>query len=101
MIRRPPRSTLFPYTTLFRSNAGSSSTSYIECISVGQQEVLDVFVVSAQNDREKGTEGGCAGWQRQRWRRGRRDGRCAAHGRPVERADREQGNLREGGCRAG
>src|SRR2546427_7882464 len=24
MIRRPPRSTLFPYTTLFRSAAGSS-----------------------------------------------------------------------------
>src|SRR6266404_6288265 len=24
MIRRPPRSTLFPYTTLFRSSAGSS-----------------------------------------------------------------------------
>src|SRR3712207_8023189 len=24
MIRRPPRSTLFPYTTLFRSNYGSS-----------------------------------------------------------------------------
>src|SRR2546427_916147 len=24
MIRRPPRSTLFPYTTLFRSLAGSS-----------------------------------------------------------------------------
>src|SRR2546421_1665534 len=23
MIRRPPRSTLFPYTTLFRSNAGT------------------------------------------------------------------------------
>src|SRR5436189_2339878 len=23
MIRRPPRSTLFPYTTLFRSNRGS------------------------------------------------------------------------------
>src|SRR5256885_12586746 len=23
MIRRPPRSTLFPYTTLFRSNIGS------------------------------------------------------------------------------
>src|SRR3972149_1610747 len=26
MIRRPPRSTLFPYTTLFRSQAPSSST---------------------------------------------------------------------------
>src|SRR5688572_31816768 len=25
MIRRPPRSTLFPYTTLFRSNARGSS----------------------------------------------------------------------------
>src|SRR5690349_23021375 len=24
MLRRPPRSTLFPYTTLFRSNAGGS-----------------------------------------------------------------------------
>src|SRR3954462_13411060 len=26
MIRRPPRSTLFPYTTLFRSNSNSSHT---------------------------------------------------------------------------
>src|SRR5258708_8786929 len=25
MIRRPPRSTLFPYTTLFRSSIGTSS----------------------------------------------------------------------------
>src|SRR2546426_6997141 len=27
MIRRPPRSTLFPYTTLFRSPAGTCSPS--------------------------------------------------------------------------
>src|SRR5258708_12710309 len=27
MIRRPPRSTLFPYTTLFRSTSGFWSTS--------------------------------------------------------------------------
>src|SRR3712207_7758230 len=27
MIRRPPRSTLFPYTTLFRSYAGHDSTA--------------------------------------------------------------------------
>src|SRR2546430_8418600 len=26
MIRRPPRSTLFPYTTLFRSSPGSSAS---------------------------------------------------------------------------
>src|SRR3712207_7976256 len=28
MIRRPPRSTLFPYTTLFRSNPSLESPSY-------------------------------------------------------------------------
>src|SRR2546425_3066838 len=27
MIRRPPRSTLFPYTTLFRSHVGAASES--------------------------------------------------------------------------
>src|SRR5256885_13302621 len=27
MIRRPPRSTLFPYTTLFRSHAGFQSSN--------------------------------------------------------------------------
>src|SRR3712207_9110503 len=28
MIRRPPRSTLFPYTTLFRSNRGGDQDGY-------------------------------------------------------------------------
>src|SRR2546422_6227974 len=28
MIRRPPRSTLFPYTTLFRSNYGEGANVY-------------------------------------------------------------------------
>src|SRR5258708_25622360 len=28
MIRRPPRSTLFPYTTLFRSRSGDSSKKF-------------------------------------------------------------------------
>src|SRR5688572_32112813 len=31
MIRRPPRSTLFPYTTLFRSCAGSNSKKCKVC----------------------------------------------------------------------
>src|SRR2546422_4830902 len=30
MIRRPPRSTLFPYTTLFRSTAGRTTRSALE-----------------------------------------------------------------------
>src|SRR3712207_8415520 len=32
MIRRPPRSTLFPYTTLFRSLACSSSSLVLEIL---------------------------------------------------------------------
>src|SRR5260370_24920821 len=31
MIRRPPRSTLFPYTTLFRSSECHSSTDFVHC----------------------------------------------------------------------
>src|SRR5256885_12663579 len=42
MIRRPPRSTLFPYTTLFRSEAGDSR----------------VVVVVAHRGRDPGTGGG-------------------------------------------
>src|SRR3989475_12987298 len=33
MIRRPPRSTLFPYTTLFRSEAGRRSRSRGRAVS--------------------------------------------------------------------
>src|SRR3712207_7583946 len=35
MIRRPPRSTLFPYTTLFRSTGGGSNAS-AATIAVGR-----------------------------------------------------------------
>src|SRR3989442_6476272 len=30
MIRRPPRSTLFPYTTLFRSGHGDTAAGHVE-----------------------------------------------------------------------
>src|SRR5256885_12003043 len=33
MIRRPPRSTLFPYTTLFRSSAGSHYRRSLEAFN--------------------------------------------------------------------
>src|SRR2546430_15880496 len=39
MIRRPPRSTLFPYTTLFRSRDGVAATVGID---VGKYELLAV-----------------------------------------------------------
>src|SRR5688572_32455233 len=32
MIRRPPRSTLFPYTTLFRSQTGSVESTSALCL---------------------------------------------------------------------
>src|SRR3712207_6862492 len=34
MIRRPPRSTLFPYTTLFRSENGAGKTNVLEAVSL-------------------------------------------------------------------
>src|SRR3712207_6896752 len=39
MIRRPPRSTLFPYTTLFRSDAVARA-----------REMIDVFDLRAKTD---------------------------------------------------
>src|SRR3712207_6955012 len=42
MIRRPPRSTLFPYTTLFRSNGHPYSYVDVERDS-GVQNLLDAF----------------------------------------------------------
>src|SRR2546429_8107224 len=38
MIRRPPRSTLFPYTTLFRSLA-------VDALQVGLGQMIDVAVL--------------------------------------------------------
>src|SRR3989442_7654234 len=35
MIRRPPRSTLFPYTTLFRSLTGPFAISQNYCLATG------------------------------------------------------------------
>src|SRR6202012_6292988 len=44
MIRRPPRSTLFPYTTLFRSHHGLAA--------VAQHAVLHVPAHRAREDRK-------------------------------------------------
>src|SRR6202047_3783912 len=44
MIRRPPRSTLFPYTTLFRSASALSSCRLVGPISAGWKSNADVRV---------------------------------------------------------
>src|SRR3712207_7029163 len=41
MIRRPPRSTLFPYTTLFRSVQGSGSGGGVGQLGAGQASPLE------------------------------------------------------------
>src|SRR3712207_8926589 len=40
MIRRPPRSTLFPYTTLFRSHPGERGERYDRNCELAETEVL-------------------------------------------------------------
>src|SRR2546421_6392673 len=42
MIRRPPRSTLFPYTTLFRSSPPNSILTMLERIS-GNEPIVHIF----------------------------------------------------------
>src|SRR5690242_21267537 len=37
MIRRPPRSTLFPYTTLFRSLIDAMNLAYSRAVTLNQQ----------------------------------------------------------------
>src|SRR2546426_6945761 len=44
MIRRPPRSTLFPYTTLFRSNAPHYVFGMRAGIKVGNSQLVDGMI---------------------------------------------------------
>src|SRR3712207_8158846 len=50
MIRRPPRSTLFPYTTLFRSGDGPRPGERLLVTQVGQ-ELLTVVGPGRELDR--------------------------------------------------
>src|SRR3712207_9540860 len=57
MIRRPPRSTLFPYTTLFRADpARGNGTLLLEVPNRGRKLALPLFNESptAADDREAG-----------------------------------------------
>src|SRR2546430_2785660 len=44
MIRRPPRSTLFPYTTLFRSRGNDANPA-----GAGRENVVEILQVNAAN----------------------------------------------------
>src|SRR2546423_9929674 len=55
MIRRPPRSTLFPYTTLFRSNntIGGTTASARNVISGNAIQGVDFFGVGTSGNRSE------------------------------------------------
>src|SRR5438270_3596727 len=50
MIRRPPRSTLFPYTTLFRSN---TSITHAYSIVIGSKHITLNATGGIQGDRSE------------------------------------------------
>src|SRR2546422_11629564 len=55
MIRRPPRSTLFPYTTLFRSHYPTGSTADISKALSGQAEgKVVIFATANAKKNDKG-----------------------------------------------
>src|SRR3989442_7409740 len=45
MIRRPPRSPLFPYTTLFRSCWAASPSAYILEVSTAARTLIQLLVL--------------------------------------------------------
>src|SRR3712207_9292240 len=64
MIRRPPRSTLFPYTTLFRSLArGGENRLGVERLEVQRVEVTDADALLTER-RDGGERRRRAGAQR-------------------------------------
>src|SRR5256885_5195153 len=45
MIRRPPRSTLFPYTTLFRSQGGQAAVNFEDARKVADAVLFEGYVL--------------------------------------------------------
>src|SRR3712207_9099769 len=60
MIRRPPRSTLFPYTTLFRSDACKASDTYSSQILNDLEEGLTRLEL--EGDKEVQKPAGAENW---------------------------------------
>src|SRR2546425_714599 len=60
MIRRPPRSTLFPYTTLFRSNAGGGAVEHGDRAALGHGGAVVVCDRRVVDRRDRNGDGGRA-----------------------------------------
>src|SRR3712207_7276337 len=55
MIRRPPRSTLFPYTTLFRSwsQGSSTTTAWVRLCGIKSSRPCSYQVLAAIGERDR------------------------------------------------
>src|SRR5258708_13586827 len=51
MIRRPPRSTLFPYTTLFRSLCGTGFQAFVTAAEMMMTEQAQVVLADRKSTR--------------------------------------------------
>src|SRR3712207_7016593 len=58
MIRRPPRSTLFPYTTLFRSAVGRAGVPDVEDQAAAREAVHVLTLPAAHHPRRASTRRG-------------------------------------------
>src|SRR2546427_8368886 len=56
MIRRPPRSTLFPYTTLFRSRTSASASSGTSCAARSERAATSSSPTSATRGNGRSEE---------------------------------------------
>src|SRR2546430_11317820 len=56
MIRRPPRSTLFPYTTLFRSEISGALFNVTKARANRAQAVLDLHLAAADYAHATGAD---------------------------------------------
>src|SRR5260370_15838327 len=56
MIRRPPRSTLFPYTTLFRSSGVDCSASHPGCLHAAREDRNESAAGSSGRSEEHTSE---------------------------------------------
>src|SRR5215813_5817876 len=103
MIRRPPRSTLFPYTTLFRSRASN------RCWSRKPFSPLTWSSAFGGSPRPEQPSTAARSWHRDQSALPRRQRRQRLHAQDAARAARRfrgaggggrREGLRDGGCRA-
>src|SRR3712207_7368765 len=64
MIRRPPRSTLFPYTTLFRSIRNAGDAPQLDEVEHGE----DAHPSRDRGDRDGPSPGGARALRQLRWK---------------------------------